>query len=139
MSDIPESPNGAPPPPYSPPPAAASASGYSAEERQWAMAAHLSALLGLVIPFANIVAPLVIWMIKKDTMSFVDDQGRESLNFQITVMIAAIVCGILVFVFIGLLLLPILGLVALVFTIIAAIKANEGVAYRYPFTLRLIK
>lgn len=111
----------------------------SAEERQWGLFAHLSALIGLVIPFGSIVGPLIVWQMKKAEMPFVDDQGKEALNFQITVFLALVVCIVLSFVLIGLLLLPIVGLAALVFTIIAGIKANEGVAYRYPFTLRLIK
>lgn len=114
-------------------------SSVSADERQWGMIAHLSALAGFIIPFGNIAGPLIVWMIKKDAMPFVDDQGKESLNFQITVTIAAIVAAVLIVFLIGFLLLPAVGLAALVFTIIAGIKANEGVAYRYPFTLRLIK
>lgn len=137
MSEYPETPNGAPPPPYSD--AAPAAVGPTAEERQWAMFAHLSALIGLIIPLGNVVGPLIIWLMKKDTSAFIDDQGKESLNFQITVLIAAIAAGILIVVLIGFLLLPLIGLVALVFTIIAAIKANEGLTYRYPFALRLIK
>lgn len=111
----------------------------SSEERQWAMFAHLSALAGFIIPFGNIIGPLVIWMIKKDQMPFVDDQGRESLNFQITVTIAALVCLVLFVVLIGMLLLPLVGLAALVLTVIAGIKANEGVTYRYPFAWRPIR
>ena len=114
-------------------------SSVSADERQWGMIAHLSALAGFIIPFGNIAGPLIVWMIKKDAMPFVDDQGKESLNFQITVTIAAIVAAVLIVFLIGFLLLPAVGLAALVFTVIAGIKANEGVAYRYPFTLRLIK
>jgi uncharacterized protein len=111
----------------------------SAEAKQWAMFAHLSALLGFLIPFGSIIAPLVIWQIKKNEFAFVDDQGKEALNFQITVLIAVIVCFILSFVLIGLLLLPVVGIAALVMTIIGGIKANNGETYRYPFTLRLIK
>ena len=114
-------------------------SSISADERLWGMIAHLSALAGFIIPFGNIAGPLIVWMIKKDAMPFVDDQGKESLNFQITVTIAAIVAAVLIVFLIGFLLLPAVGLAALVFTVIAGIKANEGVAYRYPFTLRLIK
>lgn len=124
-----------PPPPVSPPPAGAPGS----EERQMAMFAHLSALVGIIIPFGNILGPLLIWLLKKETMPFVDDQGKEALNFQITVTIALLVCIVLMFVLIGLLLLPLVGLAALILTIIAAVKANEGTAYRYPFTLRLVK
>ena len=123
-----------PPPPSEPPMAGAP----SAEERQWAMFAHLSALIGLIIPFGSIVGPLVIWLIKKDTMPFVNDQGKEALNFNITVAIAAIVGWILCFILIGFLVLAVLAIAWLVFVIIATIKANEGTTYRYPFTLRLI-
>jgi uncharacterized Tic20 family protein len=119
-------------------PTTANASGISAEERQWAMFAHLSALIGFIIPFGNLIGPLVIWMIKKETMPFVDQQGKEALNLQITVTIAMVVSMIMIIVVIGFALMFIVGLAALILTIMAGIKANEGVAYRYPFTLRLI-
>lgn len=111
----------------------------STEERQWAMFAHLAALAGLIVPFGSIIGPLVIWLIKKDTMAFVNDQGKEALNFNITVAIAAIVCWMLCFVLIGILLFAVLVILWLVFVIIGAIKANEGTTYRYPFALRLVK
>ncbi|MEZ5454934.1 MAG: DUF4870 domain-containing protein [Lysobacteraceae bacterium] len=111
----------------------------SSEQRQWAMFAHLSALIGLIVPFGNVLGPLVIWLVQKDKMAFVDDQGKEALNFQITVFGAAVISFFLMFILIGFLLIFVVGLGALVFTIIAAIKANEGVAYRYPLTIRLIK
>ena len=89
-------------------------------------------LLGIPLGF---VGPLIIWMIKKDEMPFVNDQGKESLNFQLTVLIAAMLIGI-----------PtcgvgaiVIGLAALVFCIIATIKANNGEYYRYPLTLRMVK
>ena len=123
-----------PPPPSEPPMAGAP----SAEERQWAMFAHLSALVGVIIPLGSIIGPLVIWLIKKDTMPFVNDQGKEALNFNITVAIAAIVGWILCFILIGFLVLAVLAIAWLVFVIIATIKANEGTTYRYPFTLRLV-
>lgn len=103
------------------------------------MLAHLLALSGFVIPFGNIIAPLVIWMIKKDQSAFVNDQGKESLNFQITIFIMMIVCFILFFVVIGIFLLPLVGLYWLIFSVIAGIKANGGERYRYPFAIRLIK
>ncbi|MBB5206947.1 DUF4870 domain-containing protein [Chiayiivirga flava] len=109
------------------------------EQRQWGLFTHLSALVGLIIPFGNILGPLVFWQIKKNEWAFADDQGKEAVNFNITVAIAGIVCFLLTFVLIGLLLLPILGIAWIVFTIIAAIKANEGVYYRYPWILRLVK
>ena len=110
-----------------------------ADARQWGLFAHLSALIGLIIPFGNVLGPLIIWQVKQAEMPFVGDQGKEALNFQITVAIAMLICIVLSFVLIGLLLLPIVGIAALVFTIIGGIKANEGQYYRYPFALRLIK
>jgi uncharacterized protein len=109
------------------------------EQRNWAVGAHLSALLGLVTGIGAVLGPLIVWLIKKDEMPFVNDQGKEALNFQITVFLAAIVCAILMLVAIGFLLLLLLSLADLVFIIIAAVKASEGVAYRYPVNLRLIK
>ena len=138
MSDTPEQPLPPPPSPVSPPPP--SDNGLpSSEQRQWAMFAHLSALIGLIVPFGNVLGPLVIWLVQKDKMAFVDDQGKEALNFQITVFGAAVISFFLMFILIGFLLIFVVGLGALVLTIIAAIKANEGVAYRYPLTIRLIK
>nr|WP_292006438.1 DUF4870 domain-containing protein [Chiayiivirga sp.] len=111
----------------------------SAEERQWALFTHLSALVGFFIPFGNLLAPLIFWQVKKNEMPFIDDQGKEALNFQITVAIAAVVSFILMFVLIGFLLIFVVGLAWLVLTIVGAIKANNGEYYRYPMTLRLIK
>ncbi|GAB3733963.1 DUF4870 domain-containing protein [Silanimonas algicola] len=122
---------------FSPPPAPAG--DVSAEQRQWGLFAHLSALSGLIIPLGTILGPLIVWQVKKDEMPFVTDQAKEALNFNITVTIAAIVAGILTIVLIGLLLLPLIGIAWIVLTILAAIKANGGEAYRYPFSLRLIK
>lgn len=111
----------------------------SPEERQWGMFAHLAGLAGLVVPFASLLGPLIIWQLKKNTMPFVDDQGKEALNFQITAALAALLSSALMVVLVGFLLLPVVLVGWLVFTIIGAIRANEGEAYRYPFTLRLIR
>lgn len=112
----------------------------SAEARNWAVFCHLSALLGcLAWGIGIIIGPLILWLVKKDSSPFVDDQGKEALNFQITVFIAGLVCTALIWVLIGIPLLVALSIADLVFIIIAAIKASEGVAYRYPFSLRLIK
>ncbi len=108
------------------------------DEKMWGMLCHLSALAGFVIPFGNIIAPLVIWMLKKDEFPHVDDQGKESLNFQISLTIYVIVGAILVLIAIGFLILLFLAVYGLVMIVIASIKANEGVKYRYPFTIRLI-
>ena len=108
------------------------------DENLWGMLCHLSALAGFVIPFGNIIAPLIIWILKKDEFPHVDDQGKESLNFQISITIYFIIGVILVFVAIGIVILPLIALFALIMIIIASIKANDGVKYRYPLTIRLV-
>jgi uncharacterized protein len=111
----------------------------SKDERTWGMLCHLIAFSGVVVPLGSLIGPLVIWLIKKDEMPFVDDQGKESLNFQITMLIAVIISAILTVVVIGFLLLAVLGIFWLVVVIMAAIKANDGVAYRYPYAIRFLK
>ena len=108
------------------------------ESRQWAMFAHLSAFVGFVIPFGNLIGPLIVWQTKKNEMPFVDDQGKEALNFQITLSIAGFAAAVLVFVGIGLLLLPVVGVYWLVMTVIGGIRANAGETYRYPLTIRMV-
>ena len=108
------------------------------EEKTWGMLAHLSSLAGFIIPFGNVLGPLVVWLVKKDSMPFVADQGKEALNFNITVAIAALVSFVLMLVVIGFVLLALVAVGWLVLTILATIESNKGVAYRYPFTLRLI-
>jgi len=119
--------------------AAPAAGSPSADEKTWGMIAHLAALAGFVIPFGNVIGPLVVWLVKKDTMPFVDVHAKEALNFQITVFIAVLVCIPLMFVLIGIPLLFVVGIGALVLSIMAALKAQNGEAYRYPLTLRLVK
>ena len=110
----------------------------SKDEKMWGMLCHLSALAGFVIPFGNIIAPLVIWILKKEEFPFVDDQGKEALNFQISLTIYFIAGAILLIVGIGFVILPIVAVFGLIMIIIASIKANEGEKYRYPITIRLI-
>lgn len=109
------------------------------DARTWGMLCHLSAFAGFIIPFGTILGPLVIWLIKKNEYPFVDDQGKEALNFAITAVLAGIVSAILIFVLIGLILLPAVVIAWIVLTIIATVKASNGEYYRYPFALRLIK
>lgn len=109
------------------------------EERTWAMLGHLSALAAFVLPaFGNIIGPLLVWLIKKDTMPFAADQAKEALNFNLTITLIAIVAGLSILVLIGIVLLPLVVLFWLIFTIVAAVSANGGTPYRYPFCLRLI-
>jgi uncharacterized Tic20 family protein len=112
----------------------------SKDEQNWAMGCHLAALAGFVIPFGNIIGPLVVWLIKRAEMPLVDQHGKESLNFQITVTIGVLICVPLMFVLIGIPLMFIIGIGALILTIMAAVKVSNGVLdYRYPMTIRLLK
>jgi uncharacterized Tic20 family protein len=109
------------------------------DERTWGMIAHLSAFVGLLVPFGNIIAPLVIWLARRDGSEFVAIEAKEALNFNISVVLAAIVCALLTLVAVGILLGLALFVTWLAMTIIAAIKASEGIGYRYPISLRLVK
>ena len=111
----------------------------SRDARKWAMFCHFSAFLGMWFPFGSLIGPLILWQVKRESDPFIDDQGKEALNFQITVAIAAAICLLLMVLIIGFFLLGLLAIGALVLTIIAGVKANEGFPYRYPFTWRLIK
>ncbi len=136
--------------PGSPPPPPPVSVGPTAEEKQWAMFAHLSVLLGGLLSSAvggwgYFIGPLVIWLVKKDTLPFVADQAKEALNFAITVSAIFVVLWILTVVTLGfgaLITVPLMlvvGITALVLTIIAAVRSNNGEAYRYPLTVRLIR
>ncbi|MEM7305868.1 MAG: DUF4870 domain-containing protein [Planctomycetota bacterium] len=104
----------------------------TSEDRTLAMIAHL---LGI---FTGFIGPLVVWIVKRDEGGFVEDQAREALNFQITVLIAGVICGLLVLAFIGILLIPILAIGAIILPIVGCVKSYDGQVYRYPLTLRLL-
>lgn len=127
----------APPPGYAaaPPPAYAGAQPplSDSDQRMWAMLAHVGGIL------FSFVAPLIIWLMFKDRGRFVDEQAKEALNFQITLIIGYVISGILFIILIGAILLFVVWLAAIIFGIMAAIAANKGEAYRYPFAVRLIK
>jgi hypothetical protein len=96
-------------------------------------------LCHLLAIFTSFLGPLIVWLIKKDEHSFVDEQGKEALNFQITALIAYLASGLLTFVCIGALLLPAVAIVDLIFCIMACIATNKGEHYRYPISLRIVK
>ncbi len=109
------------------------------------MLCHLSALAGYIIPFGNIFGPLLVWQIKKHEFPSVEEHGKAAINFQLTVLIAVIVLAVaaivLSFFCIGVVLFPVIGVVALcgiIFAVIAGIKANNGEPFRYPCSLTLI-
>lgn len=109
------------------------------DEKLWATLCHLAALAGFVFPFGNIIGPLIFWILKKDQMPLVDANGKEALNFQISMTIYVIISAFLVLFLIGIPLLFAVALTDLALIIIAAVRTSEGTPYRYPLTMRLIK
>ncbi|MDH3214990.1 MAG: DUF4870 domain-containing protein [Candidatus Krumholzibacteria bacterium] len=112
----------------------------SREARKWAMICHIIALVGILgngIGF--LVGPLVVWLLKREDDPFINEQGKEAVNFQITMFIALIVSALLAMIVIGIFLLIAVGILMTVFPIIAAIKANDGNHYAYPLSYRFIK
>lgn len=114
------------------------AAGTKNDETMWAVFCHLGGLFGFVFPFGNILAPLVIWLVHRDTYPLVDDQGKEAVNFQISLSIYLIASALMVLIVIGFFLLIALLIFALVVTVSAAIQTSKGGKYRYPFTIRFI-
>lgn len=113
---------------------------YDKDARTLGMVCHLSALVGLLgLPMLHIIGPLVFWIWKKNEYAFVDDQGKESLNFQISMTLYGIVAGILTLILVGWVLLGLIWIANIILVVIAASRANRGEAYRYPFNLRLIR
>ena len=108
------------------------------DERLWGMLTHLSSLGGYVLGIFWWVPPLVIWLVKRDESRFLDHQGREALNFQLTMFLGILLSIPLAFVFIGIFTMIGISIYALVYTIIAGLKANEGVWYRYPFSIKFV-
>ena len=108
------------------------------DERMWATFCHLAGLGLFIFPFGNIIGPLIIWLLKRDTSPFVDTHGKEAVNFQISATIYLFVAAVLIFLLIGFLLLIGLVVLWLVCVIVATINANEGKKFRYPLNLRLI-
>ena len=109
------------------------------QARMWGMLCHLAALAGYLGPLLNILGPFFVWIIKKNEFSFVDEQGKESMNFQITMTLLALLALLLIVVKIGFLLIFAVGIVNLVFVIIASVKTSNGESYQYPFKIRFIK
>jgi uncharacterized Tic20 family protein len=138
MSDVPHDPHN----PYAPS-EDSSGGGYvelSKDAKNWAMLAHLSGLLIYLIPgVGHIVGPLIIWLMKKDEHPFIDVNGKEALNFQISMSIYMLVGLVSILSCVFFWVVPVLVVVDSIFSIIAAIKASNGEAYEYPLTIRLVK
>src|SRR5690606_3140980 len=108
------------------------------DERTWAAFTHLAGFLGFMVGPLAFIGPLVLWLMKHEESPFVDDHGREALNFQISMWIYGLLAGILMFCLIGLVIAPVLLVVYVVSMIVAAVKANRGQYYRYPITIRFL-
>lgn len=106
----------------------------------WGMLCHLTALCGLIgIPFGHLLGPLVVWLLKRNDHPFVEEQGKESLNFQISMTLYALVALLLVLAAVGVPLLIGIGVLDVIFVVIASVKTSRGESYRYPLTIRFIK
>ncbi|WP_257447408.1 DUF4870 domain-containing protein [Archangium lipolyticum] len=110
----------------------------TADEKTWGMIAHLSALVASVVGFP-FLGPLIVMLTKGKESPWVEQHAKEALNFQITATVAIWVSAFTMFCLVGFVLLPLVGLAALVLTVLAGIKANNGEMYRYPATIRLVK
>jgi uncharacterized protein len=105
------------------------------ETRQWAMFLHLSVFAGYLVPFADLVLPIVIWQLKKEQLPGIDVHGRIVVNWIISAIIYAVVCVLLIFIVIGIPLLIALGVIGIVFPVVGAIKASNGKAWKYPMSI----
>ena len=108
------------------------------DERQWKVILHLSALCGFLIPFGNIAAPLIIWLIKKEQLPGLEPEGRKVLNFQISWSIYIIFAGLSMFFCIGAVLVPAVVLAWLIFLILGTVKTSNGEAYAFPLTIKML-
>jgi uncharacterized Tic20 family protein len=111
----------------------------SNEARKWAAICHAVALVGLLGNGVGFVlGPLIVWLIKREDDPFIDEQGKEALNFQITMFLAGAVSALLILVLIGFFLLLVVLIMMVVLPIVAAVRTSNGEHYRYPFTFRFV-
>ena len=111
----------------------------SADVRTWNVLCHASALLGFFFPWAgHIIAPLIVWLVKRGDSPEIDAHGKESINFQLSMLVYSVISAILCLILIGFVLLAILHIVNVVLVIIASIRASEGKFYHYPITIRFL-
>jgi uncharacterized protein len=122
------------------PPAAPAQSPAATAGRNWAAVAHLSAFLGYAsIPLGFVLGPLIVWAALKDKYAFVDDQGKEALNFQLSMLIYTLASIPLICLCVGIMLLVLIHVANFVFVIVAAVRAANGEPYRYPLAIRFLK
>lgn len=107
------------------------------EERKWAFICHLSGYSGIIIPFGNILVPVIIYAIMKDEYPLIKDQGKEIINFQISMTIYLVIAGLLCIILIGIPILLALVLLSIVLPLVGALRSKKGFRYRYPINLRI--
>ncbi|MBL7811504.1 MAG: DUF4870 domain-containing protein [Bacteroidetes bacterium] len=106
------------------------------DERTYCMVLHGSVLLGLIIPYAGFVVPLILWLVNKDKSSRIDAHGKVVMNWVLTALIIAVAGLVLTFVFVGIGVLLALAVCNLVFSILGLIRAGDGILWHYPFSIR---
>ncbi|ABV39007.1 conserved hypothetical protein [Shewanella sediminis HAW-EB3] len=109
------------------------------DEKNMGIVVHVASFAGYIIPFGSVLGPLIVWLMQRDEIQFVDECGRNCLNFKISMMIYVMISVVLMFVGIGFILVGFLAVFDIVVTIIAAMKASEGICYKYPMTIKFIK
>ena len=121
------------------PTSSSAVSGSSSSVRTWCILAHATALVGFLVPVAgHILGPLIVWLAKRQDSPEIDAHGKESMNFQISMLIWNAIAAILIVVLIGIPILILLHILNIIFVIVASIQASEGKLYRYPLAIRLI-
>lgn len=137
MTDL-SSPSSDPVPPHVPISPTTAGVTSAATSTQWPVLCHLSGLAGFIIPFGNIIGPLVVWLTQRGASPEMDRHGKEVLNFHISWMIYMTISGFSVLLLIGFVLAPLVYFSGIILTCIGAFKASEGGFYRYPLTIRFI-
>ena len=108
------------------------------EAKQWGMFIHLSILAGYVLPLAGFIVPIVMWLMKKDDHTLVDQHGKNVINWLISMLIYGVISFIFIFVGVGVLMLWALGILNIIFAIVGGVKASNGEVWAYPFTIRFL-
>src|SRR6056297_2201348 len=116
----------------------ATTDGVTDEEQTWGVLLHASAFCGLLVPFGNVLGPLLVWLIKRDESRFIDESGKNALNFQLTWTMLMLGALLSLLVGVGLLLVPAVGVAWLVIVVLATVRASEKEVYEYPLTLDLV-
>jgi uncharacterized Tic20 family protein len=111
----------------------------SETERNWAMFCHISAFAGYFIPFGGVIGPLIVWTTKRDESTWVNENGKSSLNFQLSMLLYLILAAPLCLIIIGFPIIAVLILLRIIFIVIASIRASRGEEFRYPLSIPFIQ